>query len=73
MNTTIQYLYTNYYFIYYTIAMVYISTEENAGVTTKDTSIPATSTSTAIKSDNKPKTVLWSNNNNKPTSGAENA
>ena len=70
MNTTIQYLYTNYYFIYYTIAMVYISAKENAGVTAKDTPTPATSTTT--ESDNKPKTVLWSNIN-KPTSGAENA
>ena len=64
------YTYITNCFIYYTIAMVYISAEENAGVTAKDTSIPATSTSTT--SDNKPKPVLWSNIK-KPTSGGENA
>ena len=50
--------------------MVYISGKAEVEVTAKDTSIPATSTSTA--SDNKPKPVLWSNIK-KPTSGVENA
>ena len=52
--------------------MVYISGKAEVEMTAKDTSIPATSTSTAIKSDNKPKPVLWSNNK-KRFSGGENA